>query len=220
MYSKQVWHDRRHQIELFRNSDAEMIGTIVSFRKGICLVDPTSDILVALYQEAKIRRIGSINGVVLTSTSPERIRGLCTFLSYSRELRRKKRLDVRFLENPARASADFINSCCMQLMRRGSKFELDLAKVDERHPYLLGEGRIAPIEPYGDRSVRQTLEIRTRDRRILFVDDRLPRSADLSETSGKSPDVVVRTGSSPLRSTSPNGIVANLPEPRRPLVFS
>lgn len=198
MFGKQVWHDRRHQVEVFRNEDGEVIGTIVSFRKGICLINPRPDILVALYQEAKIRRISSVNAIILTESRPEFVRGLCTFLGYSRELRRRKDLEVRVVvENPR--SSSFINSCCMQIMRSGSRFDLDLDHLTGEREYRLGDGTIRVRRSLPDdlRTAMPFVEIATGERVIHYYDERFREQDVASESTESVPDVVVRAASIP-----------------------
>ncbi len=214
MFSKQVWHDRRHQIEVFRNEAGCVIGTIASCRRGIVLINPRTDILVALYQEAKIRRIASINTVVLTTTSPEHVRGLCGFLGYSRELTRRKQLEVRFADNPLRPATPFINSCCMQLMTSATRFALDLgAIVPNGSAYVIGDAELRLRSIPNENA--EVLDIRTPDRRIVFADDRLDLAASVEDRdSDCETDVVIRAANElPQRS------IATAPKSAR-LVFA
>lgn len=198
MFSKQVWHDRKHQVEVFRNQEGEVIGTIVSFRKGICLINPRPDILIALYQEAKIRRISSVNTIVLTESRPEFVRGLCTFLGYSRELKRRKVLGVRMVvENPRATS--FINSCCMQIMKSGSQFDLDLGHLTGDADHRLGDGiiRVRRTAADAEQTAMPFVEIRTGERTIHYFDERF-RDCDVASADGFEPDVAIRAAQIPL----------------------
>ncbi len=53
MFSKQVWHDRKHQAEVFVTQEGVVSGTILSWKRGVCLVNPRPEVLVALYQGSK-----------------------------------------------------------------------------------------------------------------------------------------------------------------------
>lgn len=197
MFSKQVWHDRKHQVEVFRNQEGEVIGTIVSFRKGICLINPRPDVLIALYQEAKIRRISSVNAIVLTESRPEFVRGLCTFLGYSRELKRRKVLDVRVVvENPRATS--FINSCCMQIMKSGSKFDLDLGHLSGDAEHHIGDGaiRVRRTVAGPEQTSMPFVEIQTGERTIHYFDERF-REQEIVSADGVEPDVAVRAAQIP-----------------------
>ena len=211
MYSKQVWHDRKHQVEIYRGEAGEVIGTIVSFRKGICLINPRPDILIALYQEAKIRRIGSVNTILLTDRRPEFVRGLCTFLGYSRKLNRGKPLSVRLLAEDAGAQS-FVDSCCMQILRGGSRFEFDLAGLSGEETLELGDAVITVEQVDRDgESLPPFLCIRTSERRIDYYDERY-REVESIELGGSGPDVAIRAAELPLyrdhAASRPVGIVA------------
>lgn len=195
MYNKQVWHDRKHQVEVYRNDSGEVIGTIISFRKGICLINPRPDILIALYQEAKIRRIGSVNSVLLTDRRPEFVRGLCTFLGYSRKLKRGKPLSVRIVAED-RSANSFIDSCCMQIMQGGSRFAFDLDMLDTNATYELGDAVIS-VERAGSGSDAQFLCIQTSSCRIDYYDERHSKPSH-TLLEGVGPDVAVRAVQLPV----------------------
>ncbi len=195
MYNKQVWHDRKHQVEVFRNDAGEVIGTIISFRKGICLINPHPDVLIALYQEAKIRRIGSVNTIILTDRRPEFVRGLCTFLGYSRTLKRGKPLSVRIVSDD-RSTRAFIDSCCMQIMRGGSRFSFDLDTIDPGESYILGDAVITAEHYTSDNNAR-FLCVRTSNRRIDYYDER-HTAQSYGLLDGEEPDVAVRAVQLPL----------------------
>lgn len=192
MFNKQVWHDRKQQVEVFRNGAGDVIGTIVSFRKGICLINPLPEVLIALYQESKIRRIQSINAILLTDRRPDLVRGLCTFLGYSRQLKRAKNLDVRLMSDD-RGAANFLNSCCMQIMKSGSKFTLDLAYLGTGSRYFLGDATIhsVPLHEVSGGSPPPMLEIATAGMTLHYYDERFTEES-YRPLTGEKPDVSVR----------------------------
>ncbi len=194
MFSKQVWHDRKHQAEVFVNEEGVVSGAIISFRKGICLVNPRPEILIALYQEAKIKRILSINAVVLTDSSPEFVRGLCTLISYSRELRRRKPLDI-FVTAEGRRSPMFVNSCCAQLMTRQSLFDLDIHAVPTGKTFSVGEGELRFHSlRYPNTIGNPMLEVMTTERTIHFYDESCTEELDSYDHLPESvPDIVIRS---------------------------
>ena len=191
MFSKQVWHDRKHQAEVFVNSEGVVSGTILSWKKGMCLVNPRPEVLVALYQEAKIKRILGVNAVVLTSHAPEFVRGLCTLIAYSRELRRKKPLTV-YIRSDGAVSPVFLNSCCAQLMRQCSQFDLDIVPVALEHEFEVGEGILRYRLTESDARTPY-LELRTGDRRIHFYDESFHEEPHECVGEQEAPDIAIRT---------------------------
>ena len=195
MFSKQVWHDRKHQAEVFVNEEGVVSGAIISFRKGICLVNPRPEILIALYQEAKIKRILSINAVVLTDSSPEFVRGLCTLIGYSRELRRKKPLKV-FVNAVGRLSPMFVNSCCAQLMSRQSLFDLKIKAVPPGKSFEVGDAelRFRLMQRNSAQRANPMLEVETTDRLLHFYDESFTDELDLyADPSQRQPDIAIRS---------------------------
>ena len=110
MFSKHVWHDRNHQAEVFITGSGAIGGTIVAYKGAVCVINPRPEILTALYQEAKIKRILSIKYVILTDNTIEFTRGLCALVGYSRGLRRKSPLKI-ITRDDTRISTDFLSSC-------------------------------------------------------------------------------------------------------------
>ena len=190
MFSKQVWHDRKHQAEVFVNGEGIVSGTILSWKRGVCLVNPRPEVLVALYQEAKIKRILGVNAVVLTDQSPEFVRGLCTLIAYSRELRRRKPLSVYVSANGP-TSPVFLNSCCAQLMREQSQFELNISAVPIGDPFTIGEGTLRYLMA-NKASTTPYLELRTSDRHVHFYDETFNEELDEYLGENQAPDIAIR----------------------------
>lgn len=197
MYSKQVWHDRRHQLEVFVNDEGAISGVIISTKRGICLINPRPEILIALYQEAKIKRILSINAIILTQSTPEIVRGLCTFLGYSRKLRRRKALDV-YVHEAGDRERSFVDSCCMQLMSHDRLFEFTIHKAKAGSPFAIGEGRLQfDLLDGGSRTLSPRLTLRTDTRRFEYYDETFVSDVIDSGEEGK-PDLIVRAIQLPL----------------------
>ncbi|MCB0711194.1 MAG: hypothetical protein KDD67_02570 [Ignavibacteriae bacterium] len=194
MFSKQVWHDRKHQAEVFVNEEGVVSGSILSFKKGICLVNPRPEILIALYQEAKIKRILSINAVVLTDSSPEFVRGLCTLISYSRELRRRKPLTV-YVTAEGRRSPMFVNSCCAQLMTQQSLFDLEIVTLPTGKSTQIGEASLKFHSLRNTKAVSNPmLEIATAERTIHFYDETCTEELDMyKDRPDSEPDIIIRS---------------------------
>lgn len=191
MFSKQVWHDRKHQAEVFVNEEGVVSGTIIAYKRGVCLVNPRPAVLVALYQEAKIKRILGVNAVVLTDHSPEFVRGLCTLITYSRELRRRKPLDV-YVRSDGVISPVFLNSCCAQLMQECSQFDLNIRTVDMGTPFSVGDAELRYARHEG-RPTSAILEIRTQDRLLHFYDESFQEELDVyTPKDVDSPDIAIR----------------------------
>ena len=190
MFSKQVWHDRKHQAEVFVNQEGVVSGTILSWKRAVCLVNPRPQVLVALYQEAKIKRILGVNAVVLTDHSPEFVRGLCTLIAYSRELRRKKPLNV-FVRSDGPVSPVFLNSCCAQLMRQRSQFELNIVPVPSKSSFQIGEGELQYL-PTNAGARTSFLELRTADRLIHFYDEDCREELEEYVGDAETPDIAIR----------------------------
>lgn len=194
MFSKQVWHDRKHQAEVFVNGEGMVSGTILSYKRGVCLVNPRPEVLVALYQEAKIKRILGVNAVVLTDHSPEFVRGLCTLIAYSRELRRRKPLTV-YVRADGVISPVFLNSCCAQLMRERTQFELNIVPVPVAIPFGVGEASLRYMLPENSphpRRSRPYLELRTGDRAIHYYDESYAGEMTDYAIGGEAPDIAIR----------------------------
>lgn len=168
MFSKHVWYDRRHQAEVFISDDGQISGAIIAYKGAVFVVNPRPEIMTALYQEGKIKRILSLKGVVLTDTTMEYTRGVCSLVSYSRALRRKTPLTIITRDNTA-ISSEFLASCCTQLVP-DSSFEVQLTALPERESFVLGNGLIR-YEPQGNTASSPCLVVETRERRIHFYDE-------------------------------------------------
>jgi len=191
MFSKQVWHDRRHQAEVFVNEEGIVSGTIIAYKRGVCLVNPRPAVLIALYQEAKIKRILGVNAVVLTDHSPEFVRGLCTLITYSRELRRRKPLDV-YVRADSAISPVFLNSCCAQLMRECSQFDLNIMPVSMETPFNIGEAELS-YKAHGEDRGSAILQIRTQDRLVHFYDESFREELEAyTPEKSDAPDIAIR----------------------------
>lgn len=194
MFSKQVWHDRRHKAEVFVNEEGAVSGTILSYKHGVCLVNPRPEVLVALYQEAKIKRILGVNAVILTDHSPEFVRGLCTLITYSRELRRRKPLNV-YVRAEGTVSPVFLNSCCARLMRERSQFDLNIIPVHIATPFSVGDATLQYARPTPGAQVRRNsayLELRTGDRLVHYYDESFNGDMSEYELGGEAPDIAIR----------------------------
>lgn len=192
MFSKQVWHDRKHQAEVFVNGEGVVSGTILSYKRGVCLVNPRPEVLVALYQEAKIKRILGVNAVVLTDNAPEFVRGLCTLITYSREFRRRKPLTV-YVRADSIISPMFLNSCCAQLMRERTQFDLNIISVPVAESFTVGDATLQYLLPENSpRRSRPYLELRTLDRLIHYYDESYLGEMTDYTIAGEAPDVAVR----------------------------
>src|SRR5512133_3890131 len=108
MFSKHVWFDRTHAVEVYIGPDGIVSGTVVAYEGAVCLINPRPEVLTALYQEAKLRRILSVRAIVITDNRIDFTRGLCSFVSYSRGLRRRLPLTI-VIRKEARISSDFLS---------------------------------------------------------------------------------------------------------------
>jgi hypothetical protein len=138
MFSKHVWYNRRHQAEVFITDEGVVSGTIVAYEGTVFLVNPRPDILLALYQEAKLKRILSLKGVVLTNATVELTRGLCALLNYSRGLRRRAPLNV-ITRTGTDLSHEVLTKCCTPL-RGAATYDVRLTTLCEGERYPMGKG--------------------------------------------------------------------------------
>ncbi|MCC7438899.1 MAG: hypothetical protein IT211_10440 [Armatimonadetes bacterium] len=193
MFSKHVWYDRRHQAEVFISDDGQISGAIIAYKGAVFVVNPRPEIMTALYQEGKIKRILSLKGVVLTDTTMEYTRGVCSLVSYSRALRRKSPFAIITRDNTAITSG-FLASCCTQLVPDGS-FQVQLTALPQRESFVLGEGliRYEPQETTESSGGSPCLVVETRERRIHFYDETHVGSFNSSELPLlQQPHVVIR----------------------------
>lgn len=167
MFSKHVWYDRKHQAEVFISDDGQISGAIIAYKGAVFVVNPRPEILTALYQEGKIKRILSLHGVVLTDTAMEYTRGVCSLVSYSRALRRKAPLTIISRDDTA-VSPEFITSCRAQLVPDGS-FEVKVVPLPQQESFVFGNGLVR-YQP-DDSGNNPCLVVETRERRIHFYDE-------------------------------------------------
>lgn len=170
MFTKHVWHDRHHQAEVFISEEGEVSGTIVTFKGAVSLINPRPEILGALYQEAKVKRILSIRTVILTNPAMEFTRGLCSLLGYFRGLRRRSTLEV-ITRADLNMSYDFLNSCCVRLLGGDSRFDVDITQLPIEQWYELGVGKVMYVRPEQGQSANPLVEIRTNECMLRYYDE-------------------------------------------------
>ncbi len=198
MFSKHVWYDRKHQAEVFITDEGVISGTMVAYDGAVCMINPRPEVLLALYQEAKIKRILSVKSVIITDNSIALTRGLCAFVNYCRGLRRRSSLSI-VTHADTSISKEFLMTGCMRLWS-DSSFELQYAHLGTGESFELGKGRIRFVAPpEGSDSSRPFLEVSTdRDRSLHFYDEshrgQLPTEPD--PTLPK-PNVVIRAAELP-----------------------
>ncbi len=193
MFSKQVWHDRKHQVEVFITEEGVISGTIIAYKGGVCLINPRPEVLIALYQEAKIKRILGVNAVLLTDNTPAFTRGLCALVSYSRGLRRRRPLSV-VTRSDTKISTDFLNSCCARLLE-DSAFDVDITTLKRGETLSQGEGRVRYIGLPGieANTANPYLEVVTRTKTIQYYDEsHTGQFDDTHVVNSVNPDLVIR----------------------------
>lgn len=193
MFSKHVWYDHKHQAEVFLGDNGEVSGTIIAYEGTVFVVNPHPEILTALYHEAKMKRILSLGGVVLTDSALEHTRGLCALVNYSRGLRRKRPLLVVSRKGGA-MPATYLNSACSQLLRQTSQFPVNLHTVGENEPFRFGKGTITFLPYSTDEADASVLEIRTERGRVLHYLDEMCGRAGVppEEIRRAAPHLVIR----------------------------
>lgn len=201
MFSKHVWYDRKHQAEVYITDEGVISGTLVAYQGAVCVINPRPEILLALYQEAKIKRILAVKGVILTGNHMDFTRGLCAFVNYSRGLRRRSPLTIITREG-AHVSNDFLSSCCSKLLGDTPQFDVNFAHVTPVSPYRLGNGSVRFIAPPEDSRANHFLEISTDKERTLHYFDETYRDAvdNAASSIHPKPNVVIRAGVLPAYS--------------------
>jgi hypothetical protein len=198
MFSKHVWHDRKHQAEVFITDEGVISGTIVAFEGAVAVINPRPEILLALYQEAKIKRILSVKSVIITDNSIDFTRGLCAFVNYCRGLRRRSPLSI-VTHTDYSISKDFLMSGCMRLWS-DSAFEMHYAHLTTGETHQLGRGTIRFVRPEaGPSDARPYLEVATdRERSLHYYDESHTGILPSDSTSiPNRPNVVIRAAELP-----------------------
>jgi hypothetical protein len=187
MFSKHVWHDRKHQAEVFITGAGAIGGTIVAYKGAVCVINPRPEILTALYQEAKIKRILSIKYVILTDNTIEFTRGLCALVGYSRGLRRKSPLTI-LTRDDTRISTDFLGSCCSRLLG-DEAFDVAIETLKIGESREVGSGTVTFLP--GDEN--PFLAIRTERRLLHYYDEsHTGPFSDEHPVGTDKPNVVIR----------------------------
>ncbi len=172
MFSKHVWYDRKHQVEVFLTDDGAISGTIVAYEGAVSVINPRPEILTALYQEAKLKRILSLKGIILTDNTIDYTRGVCALVSYSRGLRRRTPLSI-VTRSDALISTDVLNRCCAQLLG-DALFEVKIESLNYKQEHRLGSGTIrfavAKQERFTPTS-RPILVLQTDKKTIHYLDE-------------------------------------------------
>jgi len=198
MFGKQVWYDTRHRTEVIVSDNQEVIGTIVAYEGAVLVVNPRAEILSALYQESRLKRLLGLKGVVLTSTSVENGRGICALVNYSRVLRRTAPLALITLERDPYTTRDFISRCCEHLFVH-SGFELDRVRLRPNVVGAIGKGEITFV-PAADAGF--VLQISTAAGRVIhYYDDSIPVNERDRSVGQRIPDLVVRAAEFSMRPT-------------------
>jgi hypothetical protein len=197
MFSKHVWYDRKHQAEVFITDEGVISGTIVAYEGAICVINPRPEVLLALYQESKIKRIIGVKAVILTNDSIDFTRGLCAFVNYSRGLRRRSPLTI-IARSDSNISPDFLSSCCARLWG-DSQFDVRFAHLRPGDEYELGKGaiRFARAAHEGPHAAPH-LEVRTaKERTLHFYDESHPDTFASASKSDEKPNLVIRAADLP-----------------------
>ncbi len=191
MFSKHVWYDRRHQAEVFINEAGTISGTIVAYKGAVSVINPRPEILTALYQEAKIKRILGIKAVIMTDNTIEFTRGLCALVNYSRGLRRRSPLQV-ITRDDSRISTDFLNSCCSRLLE-DSAFDLDIVALGAGESRQVGQGSVSFVRDRETAEESPCLVVATDQRTLHYYDESHRGALDPERPSplGR-PNVVIR----------------------------
>lgn len=190
MYTKRVWFDQHHQAEIFLNDEEVTIGTIIAYEGAVILVNPTSDILSALYHESKLKRILGIRSIVLTSAAVQYARGICALMNYARVLGRKSPVTVTLpLDNAEPSGTAFISMCCQHLIANAD-FELVQKTLEFGVHGILGAGELVYYRGDGE---GRLLVITTQHERTIHVydgDHYISSGPDSSQI--QHPDIVIR----------------------------
>jgi hypothetical protein len=198
MFSKHVWYDRKHQAEVFITTEGVVSGTILAHRGSVCVVNPRPEILSALYQEAKIKRILSLKTIILTDNTIDYARGLCALLNYSRGLRRHSPLTV-VARADTRISTDFLTSCCSKLLNDSAHFKVTIERIQTGDTCSLGEGT-ASFERMKEDDLERNprLVVRTDQCVLHYLDETHSGASEESAIiSADRPNVVIRTAEIP-----------------------
>lgn len=195
MFSKHVWYDRRHQAEVFLTDDGAISGTIVAYEGAVSVINPRPEILTALYQEAKLKRILSLKGILLTDNTIDYTRGLCALVSYSRGLRRRTPLTI-VTRHDTGISPDVLNRCCSQLLG-DALFEVRMVPLGYGQSHQLGTGTISFVKPEGS-AVNPVLVMKTSRCALHYLDEtHVGAPAEWSTVSSERPNVVIRAAELP-----------------------
>lgn len=190
MFTKRVWFDKRHLAEVFLMDDVTTIGTLVAYEGAVVLINPTSHMLSALYQESKLKRLLGIRGIILTSASVSYARGVCAFVNYSRVLGRKTPISIMMpSDQGAPSGVEFISRCCHHLVATAS-FELVLSQLSPGERGEMGKGEVVFVQDEGRGPL---LMIQTTRGRTLHYYDGDHRGAPMPHRARVDrPDVVIR----------------------------
>lgn len=194
MFSKHVWYDNKHQAEVFISDEGVVSGTIVAYEGAVFLINPRPEILTALYQEAKLKRILAVKGVIMTDNTIAYTRGLCALVNYSRGLRRKTPLVVVTREDTT-IPTDFLSSCCSRLLAESSLFEFTIERLKTGESYPMGKGSIRFVRPpRGNTTSAPYLVVRTdKDRTLHYYDESHEGAFDSTHVvKSAKPNVVIR----------------------------
>lgn len=155
MFTKRVWFDKRHLAEVFLMDDTTTIGTIVAYEGTVFLINPVSEMLSALYQESRLKRILGIRGILLTSASVAYARGVCALVNYSRVLSRRTPISIMMpFDETTQSGVEFISRCCRNLVT-SAQFELSLSRLAFGESGDMGKGEVVFLkEDLGGRLLR------------------------------------------------------------------
>jgi hypothetical protein len=189
MFSKHVWFDRAHLAEVYLDHNGLVSGTIVAFKGAVCLINPRPEVLTALYQEARLRRILGIGAVIITEPRMDYTRGLCSLVGYSRGLRRNAPLAI-ISRKDARLSPDFLSSCTR--ITEPSAFPVEIVTLTNGHAQPLGDGSVRFHRVPGETG-NPCLVLRTPERTIHYYDEtHHGEITDLANGRGARPDAIIR----------------------------
>ena len=194
MFSKHVWYDRKHQAEVFITDEGVISGTIVAYEGAICVINPRPEVLLALYQEAKIKRILGVKAVILTSDSIDFTRGLCAFVNYSRGLRRRSPLTI-IARSDSNVSPDFLSSCCARLWG-DSQFDVQFARLRTGDELTVGKGRIR-FDRCREGEAPHLVMHTEKDRTLHYYDEAHGETFDAAPRDGEKPNLVIRAADLP-----------------------
>lgn len=202
MFSKHVWYDRKHQAEVYITDEGVISGTLVAYEGAVCVINPRPEVLLALYQEAKIKRILAVKAVILTDNRMDFTRGLCAFVNYSRGLRRRSPLTI-ITRQGAHVSNNFLFSCCAKLLGDTPQFDVQFARVRAGASHRLGNGDVRFINVAATTpGVNPLLVVATDKQRTLHYYDETYRDLIENPMPGSlpTPNVVIRAGQLPAYS--------------------